>query len=115
MRRLLPLLLLAGFAGCDQPDARLTVAEVLADPGRYVEQVIELNGEASEASGLFSVGVYDFTDGTGTVTVVTTQGLPADGSRFRLLGSVSTGVTVGGRRFGTAIYEEERIYTDGGN
>ena len=104
------VLLLVCAAACDAPDHQLTVEQVLSDPGRYTDQLLEFDGEAVSAVGLFAVGVYDFTDGTGTISVVTTRGLPAAGARFRVRGTVSTGVTVGSRRFGTAIYEEERVY-----
>lgn len=112
MRRLFVLLLLAA-AGCNQPDAVPTVAEIVADPARFHEQLLEIEGTASGGSGLFSLGVYDFADETGTITVITNDGLPADGATFRIRGSVSTGVTIAGRRFGTAFYEEERLYPDG--
>lgn len=109
MLRVLAALTLLG-SSCGMPDAAPTIAEVLADPARFHEQLLELDGEASNGSGVFSFGVYDFDDGSGTMSVVTTAGLPSDGSRFRLRGRVSTGVTLGGRRFGVALYEEERMY-----
>lgn len=108
--RFLLMLACAPWTACGPADVPLTIEQVAADPGRYTDQILQFDGEASSATGLFSVGVYDFSDGTGTITVVTTKGLPADGSRFVLRGKVSTGVTVGSRRFGTAIYEEERVY-----
>jgi len=111
MLRALGTLLLLTTA-CGRPDAAPSVAEILADPARYHEQLLEVQGEASNGSGVFSLGVYDLNDGTGSITVVTSAGLPSDGSVFRVRGEVSTGVTVAGRRFGVALYEKERLYED---
>ena len=95
---------------CGPGETRISVADVLADPGRYEGQLLELEGRVVDATGLFSLGVYTFSDGSGEISVLTSAGVPAVDSEFTLRGEVSGGVTVGGQRFGVAIREEERIY-----
>jgi hypothetical protein len=105
---LLAALLLA--AGCGQPPAELTIADILADPGRYEEQTIEIAGEITDASGLFSVGLYTLSDGTGELRVMTASGLPTTGTKLTVRGTVLSGVTLGGKHYGVTLNETERLY-----
>ncbi len=111
MRSTLIAAALLGLA-CGPGETRLSVADVLADPGRYEGQTLEFEGRVVDASGLFSVGVYSFDDGTGEISVLTSAGIPAVDSEFTLRGEVSGGVTMGGKRFGVAIHESERRYPE---
>ena len=100
------------LAGCTPPAAELTVADILADPARYEEQTVELSGEVTDAMGLFSVGLYSLDDGTGEIRVTTASGLPATGTKLTVRGSVLSGVTIGGKHYGVALSEAERLYPD---
>jgi hypothetical protein len=96
--------------GCSTPAPELSVADILADPSRYEEQTVELSGEVTDAIGLFSAGLYTLADETGEIRVLTTSGLPAAGVRLTVRGTVSSGVTLGGKHYGVALKEGERIY-----
>ena len=107
-----PLLIVAALllVACGSGQTRLSVADILADPGRYEGQTLEFEGKAVDATGLLSVGVYTFNDGSGEISVITSSGLPAVDSRFTLRGEVMSGVTVGGKRYGVSIRESARVY-----
>ena len=64
----------------------------------------------TDATGLFSVGLYTLTDGSGEMRVMTTSGLPATGTKLTVRGSVLSGVTLGGTHYGVTLNEAERIY-----
>jgi hypothetical protein len=98
--------------GCGSKAQRPTIGEILADPARFHEQVLEIEGEATDSFGLFSAGVFGFKDATGEINVITSAGLPAAGSKFTVRGTVITGVTVAGKRYGTAIQEQKRAYPE---
>ena len=100
------------LAGCTPPPAELTIADILADPGRYEEQTVEISGEVTDASGLFSVGLYTLDDASGQLRVMTTSGLPATGTKLTVRGSVLSGVTLGGTHYGVTLSEDERIYPE---
>jgi hypothetical protein len=100
------------LAGCAPPPPELTIADILADPARYEEQTVELEGKVTDAVGIFSVGLYAIADDTGEIRVMTTKGLPATGVELTVRGTVSSGVTIGGKHYGVAISEEERIYPE---
>lgn len=98
------------LAGCTPPVPELTIADILADPARFEERTVELSGEVTDAMGIFSVGLYSLKDDTGEIRVMTSKGLPATGVNLTVRGTVSSGVTIGGRHYGVAIGEEQRIY-----
>ncbi len=110
--RLLLVAALLGLAGCAKPAPELTVADILADPSRYEEQTIELSGQVTDATGLFSVGLYTLKDSTGEIRVMTTSGLPAKGTELVVRGTVLSGVTLGGQHYGITLNEAERIYPE---
>jgi hypothetical protein len=99
-------------AGCTTPASRIAISDILADPARYEDQTIELSGEVTDAMGLFSVGLYSLSDGTGEIHVMTTSGLPATGTKLTVRGTVSSGVTFGGKHHGVALNEAERGYAE---
>ncbi len=47
-------------------------------------------------------------DGTGRIWVMTTKGVPSRGARVGASGRVQTGVSFGGRTYGTVLEEEHR-------
>ncbi len=106
------LLFLFCLVGCRSKTTQPTIGDILADPARFHEQVVEIEGEATDSFGLLSTGVFGFKDATGEIHVVTTAGLPAAGSKFTVRGTIITGVTISGKRYGTAIREQERTYPE---
>ncbi len=108
----LALAALSLLAACTPPAAKLTVADILADPARYEEQSVELAGEVTDAVGIFSLGMYTLSDGTGEINVTTSSGLPAAGTRLTVRGEVRSGVTLGGKHYGVTLSEAERTYDE---
>lgn len=105
------LLVVLVDAGCTK-SVSLPIGDVIADPGRYGEQPVEIEGEVTAAAGLLSLGVFTLPDSTGEISVLTGSGLPAVGARLKIRGDVLSGITFGGTRYGTSLQEESREYLD---
>ena len=113
MHRVAGLFLLAVLlAGCSPKSVLLPIGDVIADPGRYGEQPVELEGEVTNAVGLLSLGVFTLSDSTGEISVLTGKGLPAVGARLKVRGEVLSGITLGETRYGTSLQEDSREYLD---
>ena len=110
MLRLASLVLSLALLSCKPLPVPLKISEIVADPARFEGQILQIQGEAVDGYGLLSLGVYDFSDGSGEIAVITTKGMPSLGSRFLIRGTVITGFTVGGKHYGVAIRESERVY-----
>lgn len=108
----LALLVIMLAAACSQKSVSLTIGDVIADPGRYGEQTVELEGEVTNAVGLLSLGVFTLSDSTGEISVLTGKGLPAVGARLKVRGEVLSGITMGGTHYGTSLQEDSREYLD---
>jgi hypothetical protein len=81
------------------------IAQINADPLRYRNRTVHVQGVVTESAGAFSFGGYQVSDGTGKIYVLSTRGVPATGAHVSVAGSVVNGVTIGSRSFGTAIEE----------
>ncbi len=91
--------------GCPQ---QTTIADINADPGRFRDKEVALTGRVVTSFGALGEGGYELDDGTGRIPVITTRGVPGQGTRVRVTGHVSSGITVAGRSFGTFIRETNR-------
>ena len=87
---------------------RQTIGEITADPGRYHNQDIAVAGMVTESYGALGAGAYALDDGSGTLWVITQQGVPGRGARVGVKGRLQTGVSLGGRTFGTVLVESSR-------
>jgi len=106
------LTIVMSAAGCSPKGVSLPIGDVIADPGRYGEQTVELEGEVTDAVGLLSLGVFTLSDSTGQITVLTGKGLPAVGVRLKVRGEVLSGITFGATHYGTSLQENSREYLD---
>jgi hypothetical protein len=95
------------LAACPQ---QVTVAEINADPGRFANKEVTLKGTVVNSFGVLGQGAYELDDGTGKIWVLSDQGggVPGKDARVRVAGRVATGVTFGGRSFGTVLRETDR-------
>ena len=92
-----------GFvSGC----ASVTIARINADPSRYYNRTVRVDGRVVTSVGLLGTGGYQLDDGTGTIYVVSQTGVPSSGSRVAVTGRVMGGAQILGRTVGTAIREE---------
>jgi hypothetical protein len=93
------------FTACP---ARTTIGRINADPGRYADREVTIAGTVRDSYGLLGNGAYELDDGTGSLWIVTRNGLPSRGSRVGAKGYVHNGFNFGGRSFGTVLEETDR-------
>jgi hypothetical protein len=97
---------LAGLvlSGC----ATTRIGRINADPSRYQNRDVRVEGSVTNAFGALGAGGYQVDDGTGKIFVISTgSGVPSKGSRVLVSGTVMNGATVLGKSYGTAIRERE--------
>jgi hypothetical protein len=88
--------LLAGVMGLSSLGcARTTVARILAEPQRYRQHDVNLRGDVLESMSLLGHGAYKLDDGTGTLWVVSTHGVPRRGARVKVNGRIRDVVDIG--------------------
>jgi hypothetical protein len=109
IRVLLALALLVAtvsLAGCPKST---TIADINADPGRFRDKEVSIQGRVVNSFGLGGEGGYELDDGTGRMWVVAGgRSVPSKGSNVRATGRVQTGLTFAGRSFGTVLRETDR-------
>lgn len=109
-RRITLLLLLGSvvlmLAGCPQ---RTTVAKINGDPGAYFNKEVSIVGTVNHSYGFLGNGVYEVNDGTGSIWVLAQNyGVPGDGSRVGVTGTVIPTLTFAGKSYATGIRETKR-------
>lgn len=72
-----------------------TVARLLAEPQRYQDDEVGLVGDVVESVSFLGRGAYKLDDGTGTIWVVSTRGVPRRGARVGVKGRVKDVVDLG--------------------
>jgi len=86
-----------------------TIADIQADPSKYRDRDVTIEGTVTTSFGALGPGAYEVDDGTGRMWVITERGgVPSQGARVRVTGRVNTGVTFGGRSFGVVLRESSR-------
>ena len=99
---LLPVLLAGLFlSGC----ATMRIAQIKSDPSRYQSKTVRVDGRVTNSFGVLSSGFYEVEDDTGKIYVISNRGVPSQGSRVTVEGTVFGGATVMGRAIGVAIRE----------
>lgn len=83
------------------------IGRISADPARYVNRVVHVEGRVTNSFGAMSMGGYQVEDDTGKIFVVSNRGVPSKGAAVAVSGRVMEGVTIAGRSFGTAIQESD--------
>ena len=104
-KSLLLSMLLAGMllSGC----ASVRIAQIKSDPTQFRNKTVRVNGTVTTAFGVLSTGVYEIEDETGRIFVVSNRGVPSQGARVKVEGSVFSGATLAGRALGVAIRESK--------
>lgn len=94
------------LAGCPKS---ATIADINADPGRFRDKEVSIQGRVVSSFGLAGEGAYELDDGTGRIWVLSSGGgVPGKGVTVRATGRVQTGLTFAGRSFGTVLRETDR-------
>jgi hypothetical protein len=105
-QRFLLLLVAVGIlfmAGCSST----RIADINRDPGRFAGKDVTLTGNATNAFAALGNGVYQLDDGSGTIWVVTQNGVPSAGAKVTVTGRVEQGFSFGGRNYGMILRETE--------
>jgi len=89
------------LSGC----ATTSISRILADPHRYRQREVHVEGNVTNVIGALNTGVYQVDDGTGKIFVVSGRGIPGKGVHVKVSGTVTEGVNIMGKSFGTSIQE----------
>jgi hypothetical protein len=103
------LLLIAGTLLLAACPTRTSIGKILRDPGRYAGREVAIGGRVSNSFGALGTGVYQVDDGTGEIWVYSQRyGVPGNGAKVGVRGTVSQGFSFGGRSFAVVLRETER-------
>ena len=67
---------------------KTNVARLLADPHRHANHDVTLQGDVTESTSLLGKGAYKLDDGTGSIWVVSSHGVPRKGARVSVNGKI---------------------------
>ena len=86
------------------------IKELLDDPSRFDGEKVRIAGEVTESIGALGLGVYQISDGTGTLTVVSKagNGTPRVGAKVGVEGEFRTAFTLGDQS-GSVLMEKQRF------
>jgi hypothetical protein len=105
----LSLLLMAGTLLLAACPTRTSIGKIIRDPGRYAGREVAVGGRVSNSFGALGSGVYQIEDGTGEIWVFSQRyGVPSNGTKVGVRGTVSQGFSFGGRSFAVVLRETER-------
>lgn len=90
------------LSGC----ASVKIGRINADPSRYYNRTVRVDGTVVTSVGLLGTGGYQLDDGTGKIYVVSRTGVPSGGSRVEVTGRVAGGAQILGQTVGTVIRED---------
>jgi hypothetical protein len=88
--------------------SQTTISKITGDPARYKNKDVAVAGRVTDSYGVMGTGAYELDDGTGRIWIATTRGVPSRGARVGVKGNVHSGLSIGGRNFGTIIEETDR-------
>ena len=83
------------------------IGRITADPARFRNQSVRVEGTVTNSFGALSVGGYQIQDDTGKIFILSNRGVPSSGAKVTVSGTVIEGATVMGRSFGTTIQEHD--------
>ena len=72
------------LTGC----ATKSINDVLADPSRYANKEVTVKGEVTQSVSVLGHGSYKIEDGSGSLWVVSTKGVPRKGARVKVTGKI---------------------------
>ena len=105
----LTLLLIVGTLVLAACPTRTSIERINRDPGRYAGREVAIGGRVSNSFGLLGSGVYQVDDGTGQMWVFSQRyGVPNNGAKVGVRGTISQGFSFGGRSFAIIMKETER-------
>jgi len=79
------------LSGC----APRTINHILADPSRYSNKEVRIEGSVTESYSILGKGAYQIDDGTGKLWIVAQKGVPRQGARVTAKGKIKDGLNLG--------------------
>lgn len=74
---------------------RKTINQIMADPQRYANRDVGIEGKVVKSYSVMGNGVYQVDDGTGKLWVVSKTGVPREGARVAVKGKIRDGYNFG--------------------
>jgi hypothetical protein len=83
---ILTIIILWAFAmaGCEQR----TINQIIVDPSRYANREVAVVGTVTRSYSVLGKGVYEVEDGTGKLWVASKGGVPREGARVLVRGTI---------------------------
>lgn len=75
--------------------ATRTINQVIADPARYQNRTVRVNGSVVDSYSVMNRGAYRIDDGTGQLWIISDRGVPGRTARVSVKGTVRSGFTLG--------------------
>jgi len=100
-------------AGCPK---RVSIAEIESNPSRFNDKSVAVAGIVKDSYGISipvireGGGIYKIDDGTGSLWVITQEGVPARDAQIGVKGKIRTGVVYKGKNYGLVLMEDDRRY-----
>jgi hypothetical protein len=91
------VLLALAMVGCEQK----TINQIKADPGRYANKEVAVVGKVVSSYSLLGKGAYEIDDGTGKIWVVSQTGVPREGAKIVVRGTIRDAVNLGSLKLGS--------------
>ena len=85
----------AGSLGSTACASTRKINDLLADPGRYRNDTVQLSGEVVDSYSVANRGAYRIDDGTGQLWIVSDNGVPRKTARVTVKGTVREGFNLG--------------------
>jgi len=79
------------MSGCEQK----SINEIKADPSRYANREVAVVGNVTRSFSVVGRGAYEIDDGTGKLWVASEKGVPREGSRVIVKGTVRDAYNLG--------------------
>ena len=93
---------------------RVSIADIEANPSRYMDKDIAVAGTVRDSYGVaipgtpIRGGAYKIDDGTGSIWIFTDDVVPSKGTQIGVEGRIGSGVNWKGRNYGLGMYEKDR-------
>lgn len=95
MRTRTPVFVLVVAALVSTACGTRTINQVLAEPTRYSNRDVRLSGTVVDSYSVVGRGAYRLDDSTGTLWIISDRGVPRQGARVVVKGTVRDGFSLG--------------------
>jgi hypothetical protein len=88
----LVLVFALAMIGCEQK----SINEIRANPSQYANKDVSVVGNVTRSYSVLGRGAYEVDDGTGKLWIVSEKGVPREGARIAVKGTIRDGYNLGG-------------------